>query len=215
MMERRIVGVMRWLERCLKACRAGSLENALMDMECARADLEHLRDEVWTALEGKNRGKGCGEFFARFGRVTLAALAIVLLTGTPLAQLQENSASQSLPSLPPLPMEGSLLSTLSAGTAPAFSIEKASIEKAEEKAEKAEKTEEQARKKTPETTSEAVSAITEKRGTTPRKTGTERNGPDKNRTKEEVFVSYERILSLVQTGERALKNERPVIPIER
>ena len=46
--EKRIDGIIRWLERLKKSYKSGAMESALMDAECARADLEVLRQEVWS-----------------------------------------------------------------------------------------------------------------------------------------------------------------------
>ena len=45
-MDRRIAGIIRWLERFQSSYRSGAIESALMDAECARADLEDLRSDV-------------------------------------------------------------------------------------------------------------------------------------------------------------------------
>ena len=43
LVEKRVAGIIRWLERLKKSYSSGALESALMDAECARADLENLR----------------------------------------------------------------------------------------------------------------------------------------------------------------------------
>ena len=45
-MEKRVAGIVRWLERFQRSYKSGSMESALMDAECARADLETLRRDV-------------------------------------------------------------------------------------------------------------------------------------------------------------------------
>lgn len=49
-MDRRIAGIIRWLERFQSSYRSGAIESALMDAECARADLEDLRSDVWRSV---------------------------------------------------------------------------------------------------------------------------------------------------------------------
>ena len=51
LLDKRVAGIIRWLERLKKSYSAGSMENALMDAECARADLENLRLDVWANLD--------------------------------------------------------------------------------------------------------------------------------------------------------------------
>lgn len=51
-MEKKIARISRWLERCAKACSAGSWNSALLDMECAKAELEDVRTEIWAKNEG-------------------------------------------------------------------------------------------------------------------------------------------------------------------
>lgn len=51
-MEKKIARIYRWLERCAKACSAGSWNSALLDMECAKAELEDVRTEIWSKTEG-------------------------------------------------------------------------------------------------------------------------------------------------------------------
>ena len=49
--DKRIDGIIRWLERLKKSYKSGAMESALMDAECARADLEMLRQEVWSTAQ--------------------------------------------------------------------------------------------------------------------------------------------------------------------
>ena len=85
-MERRIAVIMRWLERCLNEYRAGSLESALMDAECARADIETLRQDVWAKLERRHgRVSWRGAFWGRFSSAALSVLLLLLLTASPLS----------------------------------------------------------------------------------------------------------------------------------
>ena len=48
--ERRVDGIIRWLERFQSSYHSGALENALMDAECARADIENLRLDIWSRV---------------------------------------------------------------------------------------------------------------------------------------------------------------------
>ena len=50
-MEKKIARISRWLDRCARACSARSWKNALLDMECAKAELEEARSELWVRAE--------------------------------------------------------------------------------------------------------------------------------------------------------------------
>ncbi len=50
-MEKKIARISRWLDRCTRACSARSWKNALLDMECAKAELEEARSELWVRAE--------------------------------------------------------------------------------------------------------------------------------------------------------------------
>lgn len=53
-MEKKFRRVQRWLERCIEACRKEKWSNAVADVECARAELETARDELWSLVsEGR------------------------------------------------------------------------------------------------------------------------------------------------------------------
>lgn len=84
-MERRIGRIVRWLDRCAKACSAGSWQSALMDMECAKAELEGVRQDLWARAEGNPAGS---RVVRRTGRAVTAAalgLALVMSVAGPLA----------------------------------------------------------------------------------------------------------------------------------
>jgi hypothetical protein len=60
-----------------------------MDVECARADVERLRDEVWKKLEGRHSAKRRTCFVETPLKVILGAFVVVLTAATPVALLQE------------------------------------------------------------------------------------------------------------------------------
>lgn len=189
-MERRIAAVIRWLERCLAACRTGAMESALMDVECARADLDRLREDVWTALERKHAPRARGFLLpAPLGGV-LVALVIVLAAAAPLAPFQE----RRMPAEPMLSVEwvtpdekmllGNLRRRLSENNRPTASLP--------DRNEVENRTETQKR--------------LAKRASVP---------SGRQDVKSDGGMPYDRLVELLQTGEKALKNERPVIKIER
>lgn len=69
-MESKIRKVQRWLERCVDACKSRSWENALADMECAAAELESARKELWSVVDGSR-----ARIRARRRSITLGATA--------------------------------------------------------------------------------------------------------------------------------------------
>ena len=73
-MEKRIAGIIRWLERFQSSYRSGALESALMDAECARADLDDLRSDVWEKVGASHAAK-------RARRAALCRLAALVLLG--------------------------------------------------------------------------------------------------------------------------------------
>ncbi|NLD95729.1 MAG: hypothetical protein GX635_01310 [Synergistaceae bacterium] len=91
-MEKKIARIYRWLERCAKACSAGSWNSALLDMECAKAELEDVRTEIWSKTEG-----AFGVRPTRRGALALKAsfLSVVLLfsLAAPLAIQSSRPAS--------------------------------------------------------------------------------------------------------------------------
>ena len=84
-MEKKIARIARWLDRCSKACSAMSWQSALLDMECAKAELEEARAQLWARAEGSVQAS---PVMRRAGRMTLAAvlgLFLVLSVAGPLA----------------------------------------------------------------------------------------------------------------------------------
>ena len=84
-MEKKIARITRWLDRCAKACSARSWQSALLDMECAKAELDEARSELWARAEGSAR---VSPVIRKAGRMTLAAalgLFLVLSVAGPLA----------------------------------------------------------------------------------------------------------------------------------
>lgn len=84
-MEKRIARITRWLDRCAKACSAKSWQSALMDMECAKAELEDARRDLWARAEGSPQGSPAAK---RAGRALVAStlgLFLVMSAAGPLA----------------------------------------------------------------------------------------------------------------------------------
>ena len=205
-MEKRIAGIVRWLERCLSACRAGVMENALMDVECARAEIERLRDEVWRKTEclyaEKAQKRRNLAFFDKLLRVSFGAMVFVLAIATPLAFVAQNEErNERVVSLElewVTPDEKTLLSNLRKHLSDNNAF--ASI---------------QAETLVYESRSEGFKELDEKKELTKKAIPSK---PTKalemdEKMMKETRIPYDRILSLVQTGEKALKNEQPAIRI--
>ena len=87
LVERRIAGIIRWLERLKKSYSSGAMESALMDAECARADLEDLRQAVWSQVKPSEQNRY--ELFTRILgglRTVSLAVIIVLMAVVPLSR---------------------------------------------------------------------------------------------------------------------------------
>lgn len=90
-MERRIAGIIRWLERFQSSYRSGALERALLDAECAHADLEDLRLDIWSQVETRPvrfplLGALC--------RVCLLTILFLLATAAPLSRLAQDVSTR-------------------------------------------------------------------------------------------------------------------------
>jgi hypothetical protein len=197
-MERYIAGIIRWMERCLKAYNAGSLESAFMDAECARADMERLRDELWTRLERRHSAKLRRRRFFRPAEVVFCAVSIMLATATPLTVLQDGRSADRrgdyalewvtpdervlLSNIRKRPENSLALTTSADSIVPVLPRETSAKRKATDLG-------------------------------APRKVDTAKEPPQEAR-KREMVIPYDQILSLVETGERAMKNSEPAIKVE-
>ena len=181
--DKKVAGIIRWLERFKKSCSAGAIESALMDAECARADLENLRLDVWAVLEPGVKPEN--KFFSRFlnfAKITSLAAVIVMLTVFPISQ--EIKA----------PVIGHKKENLTLAE-PIIIIrednKKSEIKvKNENYAVKPKKPTRTANVKKPQ----IIQAKTETKPEPEQKT-----------------VAYDKVFSLVRTGERALKNNSSII----
>ncbi len=92
-MDKQIRKVQKWLERCLIACRADSWENALAEMECANAEMEMARKELWTIVEnqGKNDRVRFRNLLTNTARAGVLALLIIFASAMPLSRLNISS----------------------------------------------------------------------------------------------------------------------------
>jgi len=202
--DKRVAGVIRWLERLKKSYSSGAMENALMDAECARADLENLRLDVWATLDTKGKQENKNKFLPgllNFSRVVSLAALIVLLTGLPVSKEIKIPAveykKEKITFAEPIIVirEDSKPKTKKNENLK----ENLKIEKIQNKSDNNNIAAVKAKKTT-------FAANVKK--TQPAVVGTEKNEPDEE---EKKTVAYDKIFSLIQTGERALKNNSSVI----
>lgn len=203
-MEKRIAGIVRWLERFQRSYRSGALENALMDAECARADLETLRRDVWMALDpssASNRRRG-----RLLCRTVASALLVILATASPVSQVR--GARPAALSGELLEGGGEPYDSLLAWT----SLDREDVGRGlplrfgsfadEPPMPPADKT-------TASRRDNPSGAGSESRGRSARR-ALEPDGPAKKKE-----IPHEKIFSLLQTGTRALRKEGPVIAVDR
>ena len=216
-MEKRVAGIVRWLERFQRAYRSGAIESALMDAECARADLETLRRDVWSALD-----PSCSPRRRRapLGRAVASALLVVLATAVPVSVAQRDRGFEEAGE--PLPCDSlfawSALNLRTAGRGfdgASGAAETGSV-------------------LTPSSALAVSQPKPPSRGGPPRAHAEPRPGSGlrpsgkpggagarsaedkkKDEKKGEKKAPYETVFALLQTGERVLKNERPVIAVDR
>ena len=101
-MEKKIARVIRWLERCSKGCGARSWQNALLDMECAKAEMEEARRDLWALAEGAGRKNNPARGVVRTLGVTCTAFLLLLLVAVPLATPPAQNALVMVESEPSL-----------------------------------------------------------------------------------------------------------------
>lgn len=203
-MEKRIAGIIRWLERFQRSYRSGALENALMDAECARADLETLRQDVWLALDPsaasiRRRGR-------LLCRTVVSALLVILATASPVSQVKGVWPA----ALSGEPVEGgdeaydSLLAWTSldredVGLGLPLRFESFADEPPMSPADRT----------TASRRDSPSGARSESRGRSARR-ALEPGAPGKKKE-----IPHEKIFSLLQTGTRTLRKEDPVIAVDR
>ena len=208
-MERRIAAIIRWLERFQNSYRAGALENALMDAECARADLENLRLDVWARI-----AQGPLPRRLRVGRalgVLVSMSLIVLATASPLAKGKDFSAviADTKPSralqAPPKEIQVKEVEPPSMPTVARLPSPLPIPAKAVR--------EERGRPQAPKPVRRDATQRSRPAGG---HSASGNGGGDAGRGISQARVLPEdKVFSLIQTGNRALKNEDPVIKIHR
>ena len=192
LVEKRIAGINRWLERLKQSYSSGRMENALMDAECARADLEALRQTVWSKVRPSvPRGRGVFLLCPALKAAFLAAL-VVMTAAVPLAR--EVSVPAVEYSVDELVLAEPII-----------------VVREPEQAEQTEQKPEQ-----PRTPSRSQKQASQKRQTPAKRTASAPSpapSPAAPAVKAKS-VAYDKVFSLLQTGQRALKNNSSVIKLQ-
>ncbi|MBQ6971313.1 MAG: hypothetical protein IJP86_03040 [Synergistaceae bacterium] len=171
-LEKRIDGIILWLERMKNSYRTGHVESAYMDAECARTDLENLRSDVFGAVSRKRKPR----FFFPVMKAAFIALVMVMMTVRPLSR-------ETVPPLEPeIPAPAPAAETVRETPAPRPKTQRVA-----------------AKTRKPRKPSQSQKAEAPKPAPKP--------APSK-------AVAYDKVLSLVQTGQRAMKDDKSVIKVK-
>lgn len=83
----RLKRIDRWIKRCAAACSGKRYSSALMDIECAKAEADIVRGEIWSAAEEQNgvEKKRHRSRLGKFARVGALAAAMLLFIGLPIS----------------------------------------------------------------------------------------------------------------------------------
>lgn len=182
--EKRIAGIIRWLERLNKSYSTGEMASALMEAECAKADLETLRRDVWAKVSPEDIApkRSVLSGIWSFMRPAILAAIIVMMMVFPVAK--------DIP-VNILPQEAREPEVLAVP-----------VIVAEQKPETASKPETQPKKIVPA----KKTVITAKKPTVVE------SAPEVRQAAK--TVAYDKVFSLMQTGQRALKNNTSVIKVQ-
>ena len=94
-MEKKIARISRWLDRCARACSARSWKNALLDMECAKAELEEVRSELWDRAERDGETAPSAGKAVRLLSVSSLSILLLLSVAAPVAMQQPAYLSET------------------------------------------------------------------------------------------------------------------------
>ena len=92
-MEKKIRKIQKWLERCLLACRSGSWENALAEMECANAEMKIARRNLWALAESEeiHKKSGLASFGSGLAKAAILAIILIFVSAMPLSKINVTS----------------------------------------------------------------------------------------------------------------------------
>ena len=184
LVDKKVAGIIRWLERLKQSYSSGALENALMDAECARADLENLRQDVWSKVMPveNHESKKFSPWLITFSKAAFLAVLVILLNVVPIAkdvQVPEPVVTQATREIEIILAEPVVV---------ARDV------------------------KTVNTPTKKTAAA---KSSTPKKSSSTSTKIENTKpVQKEKTVAYDKVFSLVQTGQRALKNNSSVIKIK-
>ena len=194
LVDKRVAGIIRWLERLKQSYSSGAMESALMEAECARADLEILRADVWNKISTKPREVQRNKIFMsimNFARIAVLTSIIVLLTGFPISKelpakvIEEDKTQLVLAEPIQIIYEEPKLAKVSTQTQLETPVKRDNKVKSKVEIQKPQK------------------------NVAPLKS----DKPDKPAVPQKK-VAYEELFSLMQTGQKALKNNSSVVKIK-
>jgi uncharacterized membrane protein YidH (DUF202 family) len=198
---------MRWLERCLLACRAKSWENALMEIECAKAEMDAAREELWAIAQDPDTAGRSGRALSRTVRAVFVAAMFVLATAVPLAnsviQVQDR-AKAAVRVAPVLEWVTADERTLLAALRKSLSEANAGTTREQFVRTDAEVAE-----------AELPSGIRKARYGVGKSNEGVAEGQENVASKPRSGMTGEKIYTLVQLGQRALRDSEPAIRIDR
>ena len=86
-MEKKMNRIQRWLDRCVTACKSGAWGSALMEVECLEAEIKSAREEIWAkAMIAPSVRKPTFRVFLRhLFRVSTVTLALLFALVLPLS----------------------------------------------------------------------------------------------------------------------------------
>jgi hypothetical protein len=208
-MEKRIARVVRWLERCVSASKSKAWHNALTEMECARAELEEARRELWE-LAAENEQPKRNMFVVDLSRVAALAIFFLCVLSVPLSAPIGNSQRNIVMNNDDLILEWvtSDEKAVLAGLRKSLSESNLEALKREQKNEL---------EKIPLPSATTVSSF-KPVPVQPKKQISfepEQHVFQDQKKSDEKPVALERILTLMQIGQNALREEGPAIIINR
>ncbi|MBR1437069.1 MAG: hypothetical protein IJ587_00900 [Synergistaceae bacterium] len=83
--EKRADAIIKWLERLKKSYRSGAIESAFLDAECARAEIEDLRVNIFSGMKAKDNASRLSGFLV-IPRIILMSIVIVMVMVSPLSR---------------------------------------------------------------------------------------------------------------------------------
>ncbi len=199
--EKRVAIIIKWLERLKKSYSSGAMESALMDAECARADLEDLRLDVWAEVS-PSAHRNSAAFSRVLGCVRTLSLSLVIV----IASVVPLSREVKAPAAEPVRSARAY-----AGPIVVFREYEAPVTEQTLTPEHTTKTEQKIADSSSSTPSSPKKQPTQKRTASKRAQTPARPDP---KPKPAGTVPYDKVYSLIQTGQRALKNDSSVIKIQ-